>query len=67
MWELAMNEKNLTVFLRPRGGGLLYFSWYVDLDQKSTVHKYQAYPQNNWKLATPKNIPILYLDLKKKP
>ena len=55
------------------GGGTLVFSAYVGLDPASTVH-----PQKNIRnfrhpkkileiLATPKNIPILYLDLKKDP
>ena len=55
------------------GGGTLIFSAYVGSDPTSTVHP----PKNirNFKhpkkifeiLATPKNIPILYLDLKKRP
>ena len=58
---------------RRGGGGTLIFSAYVGSDPASTVHP----PKNirNFKhpkkifeiLATPKNIPILYLDLKKRP
>ena len=55
------------------GGGTLIFSAYVGSDPASTIH-----PQKNIRnfkhpkkifeiLATPKNIPILYLDLKKDP
>ena len=54
------------------GGGTLIFSAYVGSDPASTVHpkKYQEFqaPQKIFEiLATPKNIPILYLDLKKRP
>ena len=57
---------------KPRGGGTLIFSAYVGLDPASTVHpqKYQEFqaPQKILEiLATPKSIPILYLDLKKRP
>ena len=58
-----------------RGGGregTLIFSAYVGSDPASAVHpkKYQEFqaPQKIFEiLATPKNIPILYLDLKKDP
>ena len=51
------------------GGGTLIFSTYVGSDPASTVHpkKYQEFqaPKKKFEiLATPKNIPILYLDLK---
>ena len=56
--------------MSPRGSTLI-FSSYVGSDPASTVHpkKYQEFqaPQKNIKiLATPRNIPILYIDLKKK-
>ena len=55
------------------GGGTLIFSAYVGSDQASTVHQKKII--RNFKhskkifdiLATQKNIPILYLDLKKDP
>ena len=48
------------------------FSAYVGSDPASTIHpkKYQEFqtPQKIFEiLATPKNIPILYLDIKKDP
>ena len=58
---------------QPRGGGTLFFSAYVGLDPASTVHpkKISGISSTQKKifeiLATPKNIPILYLDLKKRP
>ena len=53
------------------GGGTIIFSAYIGSDPASTVHpkkyqEFQALQKNIWNLATPKNIPILYLDLKKK-
>ena len=53
-------------------GGTLIFSSCVSLDPSSIVHpkKYQEYqaPQKLFEiLATPKHIPIRYLDLRKDP
>ena len=54
-------------------GCTLIFLCYIDFDQPSTVYpkKYQKYqsspPPIKMKFATPKNIPIPYLDIKKKP
>ena len=52
------------------GGGTLIFSAYVGSDPASTVHpnqEFQALQKIFEILATQKNIPILYLDLKKIP
>ena len=68
---------NLTIFADatatqlPKGGTLI-FTAYVGSDPASTVHpkKYQEFqaPQKIFGiLVTQKNIPILYLDLKKGP
>ena len=56
----------------PSQGGTLIFSTYVGSDPASTVHpkiyqEFQAPPKIFEILATQKNIPILYLDLKKDP
>ena len=53
-------------------GGTLIFSAYVGSDPVSTVHQKKiseisSTPKIFEILATPKNIPILYLDLKKRP
>ena len=55
----------------PRGGGS-HFSSYVGSGPASTVHpqKYKLFqaPQKIFEiLAAPQNIPILYLDLNKRP
>ena len=61
------------VFKNPGGGGgTLFFFAYVGSDPASTVHpqKYQKFqaPQKKFEIfATPKNIPILYIYLKKRP
>ena len=63
------SEKKLSI-LTP--GGTLIFSTYAGSEPASTVHpktnqEFQA-PQKIFEiLATQKNIPILYLDLKKRP
>ena len=55
------------------GGVLLFFSAYVGSDPASTVHlpkkiRNYKHPKKIFEiLATQKNIPILYLDLKKRP
>ena len=55
------------------GGGTLIFSAYVGSDPASTVHPKKnirnfKHPKKIFKIvATLKNIPILYLDLKKDP
>ena len=55
------------------GGGTLIFSAYVGSDPASTVHPKKnirnfKHPKKIFEiLATQKNIPILYLDLKKDP
>ena len=54
-------------------GGTLIFSAYVGSDPASTVHPKKnirnfKHPKKIFEIvATPKNIPILYLDLKKDP
>ena len=54
-------------------GGTLIFSAYVRSDPASTVHPQKnvrnfKHPQKIFEIiAIPKNIPILYLDLKKDP
>ena len=53
------------------GGGTLIFSAYVGSDPASTVHPQKisgilSTPKNILIFSNPKNIPILYLDLKKK-
>ena len=54
-------------------GGTLIFSAYVGSDPASTVHPPKnvrnfKHPQKIFEIiAIPKNIPILYLDLKKDP
>ena len=71
-WE-EEEWRSYTVLLRPPGmGGLSIFFCYVDLDQASSVNPKNIRSiwhtqKNNWKLAAPKNIPMLYLDLKKNP
>ena len=69
-----LTSKERSGLSTPGGGGWGYsqFSSYVGLGSTSTVHpkKYQEIqaPQKIFEiLATPKNIPILYLDLKKRP
>ena len=54
------------------GGGTLLFSAYVGSDPASTVHPKKisgisSNPNFFWNFSNPKNIPILYLDLKKDP
>ena len=58
--------------LTREGGGTLICSAYVGSDPASALHpkKYQEFqaPQKIFEiLATQRNIPILYLDLKKRP
>ena len=69
---LVNHPVNLYLVNHLGGGGTLIFSAYLGSDPASTVHpkKYQEFqaPQKIFEiLATPKNIPILYLDLKKDP
>ena len=60
-------------YARGGGGGTLIFSSYVGSDPASTVHPQKisgisSTPKKIFEiLATPKNIQILYLDLKKRP
>ena len=54
------------------GGGSLIFSAYVGSDPASTIHPQKipgisATSKNIWNFSNPKNIPILHIDLKKRP
>ena len=52
------------------GGGTLFFSAYVGSDPASTVHPKKISEISNTPkkyFATPKNNPILYINLKKRP
>ena len=63
-------DEDLTAYLRPKGWGYSQVFLHLDLNQASTVspkniRSIRHTPKINLKLATPKNISILYLDLKK--
>ena len=70
---LSSTPKMESISVSQGGGGTLIFSAYIGSDPASTVHpqkKYQEFqaPQKNiWNFSNPKKIPILYLDLKKRP
>ena len=74
------NKKYISTYITPRGGGVLFFSSSTGLDTAFTVQPPPPPPPKKKKeisgisstlkifeiLATPKNIPNLYLDPKKK-
>ena len=68
---IIINLVSYSILGQPQGGTLI-FSAYVGSDPASTVHpkkyqKFQAPQKNIWHFCNTKNIPILYIYLRKDP